>query len=135
MKKILIIMQARQTSSRLPNKIFLPLFKKPLFHFLYDRLNQLSFDLIIAAPNTTGNLNLKKYLIENKLNFFLGSEDNVFTRFLEVIKLKSPDIVVRVNSDCPFLSPENVECVVKQFIELETDYLSTTLDKSFPLGE
>ena len=134
-KKILIIMQAKQTSSRLPNKIFLPLFKKPLFHFLYDRLNQLSFDLVIAAPNTSSNIKLAKYLIDNKLNYFLGSEDNVFIRFLEIIKLKLPDIVVRVNSDCPFLSPENVESVVKQFIELKADYLSTTLDNSFPLGE
>ena len=134
-KKILIIMQARQTSSRLPNKIFLPLFEKPLFHFLYNRLNQLSFDLIIAAPKTSSNIKLAKYLIDNKLNYFLGSEENVFIRFLEVIKIRSPDIVVRVNSDCPFLSPENVESVVKQFIKLKTDYLSTTLDYSFPLGE
>ena len=134
-KKVLIIMQARQTSSRLPNKIFLPLFKKPLFHFLYDRLNQLSFDLVVAAPNTSSNINLAKYLIDNKLNYFLGSEENVFIRFLEVIKLKLPDIVVRVNSDCPFLSPENVESVVEQFIKLKSDYLSTTLDNSFPLGE
>ena len=134
-KKVLIIIQARQTSSRLPNKIFLPLFNKPLFHFLYNRLNELQFDLIVAAPNTKNNSSLAKYLINNGLNYFLGSENNVFKRFLEVIKLHSPDLIVRVNSDCPFLSPHNVESLVNQFLNLDTDYLSTTLDESFPVGE
>ena len=44
--------------------------------------------------------------------------------------------IIRINGDCPLISPKTIECIVNLFNEnLSYDYLSTTLDESFPVGE
>jgi spore coat polysaccharide biosynthesis protein SpsF (cytidylyltransferase family) len=131
----LIVIQARLSSTRLPNKILLPLFGSSIISLLFSRLSLLPYSIVVAIPDDHYHLALANHLSSHNIPYIVGSEHNVFERFLVAIKLYQPDIIVRVNSDCPYLSPSTVSALVHHFDGLDLDYLSTTLDSSFPLGE
>ena len=75
-KKINIyaFVQARQTSKRLPNKVFLKLNKFTILKNIYLRLKKSRFlnDIIYLIPDNPKNLKLKNYLKSEKYKFFVG---------------------------------------------------------------
>ena len=60
-KKIILIIQARLTSSRFPSKVLKKINNKPLIFFLNERLRKCkNVDRIVfAIPNNNKNLRLK----------------------------------------------------------------------------
>ena len=130
------MIQARETSSRLPNKIYLPFFGLPGLEFLYRRLCCLQDCLVVfAVPDSKSNVCLRMFLESRKIPYYPGPENDVFERFGVVINAIRPKYVVRVNADCPFLSPAHVDDLRRFFLSSHADYASTTLNDSFPLGE
>lgn len=130
----LIVIQARQTSSRLPNKVFLPLFNIPLLYLLYSRLSELkNFKVVFAVPSN--NLNLISYLESLSIPFVAGDEHDVHSRFVKASRFFSADNVIRVNCDCPFLSPSTIVSLYDFFVSSDCDYTSTTLNSTYALGE
>ena len=67
-KKIHVIIQARQESTRLPNKVLKIINKKTIIKTLFDRLkcSKLVDDIIFAIPKNNKNNELKKYILKNK---------------------------------------------------------------------
>jgi spore coat polysaccharide biosynthesis protein SpsF len=133
----IIIIQARQTSTRLPRKVLLPLNGVPAVVYLYQRLRIL-FDwhqIIVAIPNTFQNDELAETLRLHGIQFYRGSEESVYSRFVNISNMVDSNYVVRINADCPILSPLTVFKCIQSITMLELDYLSTTLDSSYPLGE
>jgi len=135
--RIHAFVQARQTSSRLPNKIFLKLNNFSVLENIYLRLNnsKLLNGIFFLIPSNTKNLFLRKYLKERKYLTFSGSEKNVLDRFHKAsIKFKS-DIIVRITADCPLVDYRLMDIMVKKFLNLkDIDYYSNTIERSFPDG-
>ena len=135
--KIHAFIQARQTSKRLPNKIFLKLNKISVLENIYFRLNKSKIldDIFFLIPSNSKNLVLKKFLKKKKFPFLCGSENNVLNRFYKAsIKFKS-DIIVRITADCPLIDYKLMDNMIKKFlISKNVDYLSNTLIRSFPVG-
>ena len=73
-KKINIyaFIQARQTSKRLPNKIFLKLNKHTILKNIYLRLKKSKFlnNIVYLIPKNSNNTKLKNYLKSKKYKFF-----------------------------------------------------------------
>ena len=69
--KTVIIIQARLTSSRFPNKVLQKIGNFPLIEFLIKRLKSSKEidQIVVAAPNNKKNKLIKKYI--KKLNYFL----------------------------------------------------------------
>lgn len=105
MVKTLCIVQARLTSSRLPNKVLMELGNtgKSVLNLVYERLQKAkSIDKIIyAIPDTTENDLLASYLESKNIDYFRGSEDNVLKRFYECAQQYNPEIIVRATCDNP----------------------------------
>ncbi|MGB1043395.1 MAG: cytidylyltransferase domain-containing protein, partial [Tenacibaculum sp.] len=75
-----IIIQARVGSTRLPNKIILPIERE--FTFLDLLLSKIkknfpTIPIILATSKNKENEILKKYAEKNKVGFFKGEENNV----------------------------------------------------------
>ncbi len=134
-KKIIAIIQARTTSIRFPEKIFYKLGKVSLLEFLVQRVknsNKIN-KVVVAIPNNTANLKIKK-ILKNKTDVFLGSENDVLDRFYSAANKYKADAIVRICGDCPFVDPNVIDKIVSIFKEKNYDYVSNTIDPTFPDG-
>jgi spore coat polysaccharide biosynthesis protein SpsF (cytidylyltransferase family) len=130
------IVQARQTSKRLPNKILKKIENKTIIEHIYKRLKKIKKvdKIIFAIPKNSKNFKLKNLLIKNKINHYSGSEKNVLKRYFETAKANKIDIIMRITSDCPLIDPILCSNMLSQFLKLKIDYMSNILTRSFPQG-
>ncbi len=134
--KILAIIQARSNSKRLPLKVLRSIGSKKLVEILALRLSKSKKinQTIFAIPNDNYNLKLKNFLRKKKLNFFLGSQNNVLKRYYEAALKFKGKIIVRITADCPLIDPQLVDKTIKLFQNAKVDYASNCFPRSFPDG-
>ena len=131
--KVLCIVQARLTSTRLPNKVFKQLQGKSIIELLYERLSLANTvdKIVFAIPDNQENASLYDYLKERGIETFLGSELDVFDRFLQCGKKYNPDWVVRATCDNPLMDWTIIDKLVTRAQETNADYCSLT---GYPVG-
>ncbi len=132
----LAIIQARMASRRLPGKVLAPIYGKPMILRQLERVARAkSLDQIVVATSTNSSDDeLVELLVAEGFDTHRGSQDDVLSRFLEVIDLYAPQTVVRLTADCPLTSPSVIDDLVAAFDASETDYLSNTIRPTFPDG-
>lgn len=105
MVRTLCIVQARLTSSRLPNKVLMKLGNsgKTVLEHVNERLSQSNLidHIVFAIPDTALNDPLEAFLKQQNLSYFRGSEDDVLERFYQCALKYSPEIIVRATCDNP----------------------------------
>jgi len=136
MKRIVAIVQARMSSSRLPNKVLLPLCGKEV---LWHVFNQLSYskmltDIILATSLDPSDDKLELWAIKNQKKYFRGDLNNVLKRFYDTSRSCDADIIVRITADCPLIDPKVVDSVIEKYQSGEYDYVSNTNPPTFPDG-
>ena len=138
-KKIGAIIQARTSSTRLPEKVLLNLPYGSGVNVLQQVIRRLKaskhINQIITAT-TTDDADTKIVNTAKKENvlFFRGSKDNVLERYYLAAKENDLDIIVRITSDCPCIDPEIVDEVLSTHLKKRSDYTSNTLIRTFPVG-
>ena len=132
----IIIIQARLNSSRLSSKVLLKIGKKNILDIINLRLNKIKYidKIIFAIPNNFLNKKLDKYLKSKNINTYLGSSENVLERFYKAAKKEKATNVIRLTADCPFVDKKLIEKMLMLFKEKSLDYLSNTINPSFPDG-
>jgi glutamate-1-semialdehyde 2,1-aminomutase len=135
--KTIAIIQARMGSTRLPNKVMLPLGKQiPMIEVLLSRLSRSKkIDQIILATSTDKqNQPLVEHVIELGYAVFQGSENDVLDRFYQASMLYESDAVVRITGDCPLIDSEIVDAVIKTYESSGADYVSNACPPTYPDG-
>ncbi|WP_322906520.1 glycosyltransferase family protein [Paenibacillus campi] len=118
--KIIVIIQARMGSTRLPGKVLMPLGDSCILDYVVQRCRKIQLvDHVIVATSTLEQDNpLAAWCEANKVTCYRGSEDDVLARYYECAHEYQPDYVIRVTSDCPFvdyeLANETIQLMVKQ---------------------
>lgn len=134
--RIVVIIQARMTSSRLPGKVLKEVCGKPMLALMVERLQRVPTldDIVIAT--TTNATDDPVLALANDLGVgcFRGSEENVLSRVLGAARAYTADIVVRTTGDCPLIDPEIVNQVITTFLEVKADYVSNTCVRTYPIG-
>lgn len=136
MPKIVVIIQARISSTRLHGKILMQLGDKSVLAHAVDRVRQCTkVDYVIVATTT---LPADDATVEEckkiGVKYSRGSSDNVLERYYLAAKENSADIVVRITSDCPFIDPVLLGDMLCKFNNQNIDYLSNTISRSYPRG-
>ncbi len=134
--KTVAIIQARMTSTRLPGKILADLAGKPLLYHVVVRAKQ-SRTLDLVAVATTEGLTddeTARYCEQVGIPCFRGSEDDVLDRYYQSAKHFGAGVVVRLTADCPLLDPEVIDKVVRFFYAGDYDYVSNTIEPTYPDG-
>jgi len=132
MRKLAFIIQARMGSSRLPNKIVLPFFEeKNIFDLLIEKL-QLNFstiNIILATSSKKENDILEKIALEKKISVYRGDENDVLNRFIQAAKQYDVDGIIRICSDNPFLSVNEIKRLIQYVLENpDLDYVSFSVN-------
>tara|TARA_B100000965_G_scaffold350585_2_gene324576 strand:- start:2554 stop:3300 length:747 start_codon:yes stop_codon:yes gene_type:complete len=132
--KIVGIIQARTTSSRLPNKVLLDLESKTVLEHVYFRVlnSKLINKVIVATSNHPSDNKIEKLCNSKKMNCFRGSLDDVLDRFYHCAKENNSDYVVRITADCPLIDPIIIDSIITSGLEGKYDYFG--LGGEFPDG-
>jgi spore coat polysaccharide biosynthesis protein SpsF len=136
--KVVIIVQARMTSTRLPGKILKKVLGKSLLEYQIERLRRvkLADEIVIATTINETDEPVVKLCNSVSVPYFRGSEEDVLSRYYETAKAHQADLIARVTSDCPLIDPEVIDRVIKFYIDHQTkyDYVSNCLERTYPRG-
>ena len=132
--KVVAIVQARMSSSRLPGKVLLPLSGKPVLGHVIERLkfcNSLD-NLVVATSTEREDDRIAQWCCDNRVSCFRGSLKDVLDRYYRAATHYLADVIVRITSDCPMIDPLVVDEVVEGF--LAGDFDAYSLTGEFPDG-
>ncbi len=126
--KIAIIVAGRLKSSRLKNKALLKINGKPsIFHCLKSCTNSKDVNQVILATSfLKEDRPLKKFNLNNKVKVFTGHPEDVIKRYLDACKKYKVDIVVRVTADCPHISKEIINFLLKSHLSTKAEFTYAT---------
>ncbi|WP_216360700.1 cytidylyltransferase domain-containing protein [Methanofervidicoccus sp. A16] len=135
-----IIIQARTSSTRLPMKVLLPLpynSKTTVLEQVIKRckVSKLADEVIVATTTKPEDERIVDIATKMNVGIFRGSEKDVLSRYYHTAKEFSVDVIVRITSDCPCIDPNVIDMVIKKYIDNNVDYVSNTLENTFPRGQ
>lgn len=122
--KVVAVIQARMTSTRLPGKVLLPLAGKPVLWHVIHRLRKCRNvdEIAIATTENAADDRLVSFAAEMGVAIVRGSEEDVLSRFLLAARELDADVVVRVCSDSPLIDPEVLDQLIDILIKEDADY-------------
>ncbi len=136
--KIIIVVQARMNSTRLPGKVLLPVAGKSL---LLRQVERISFatqhDGIVVATTTDVSDNIIAGMCEIEgISVFRGHPFDLLDRHYRVGKLYNADVVVKIPSDCPLIDPKIIDKVITYYKNhyREYDFVSNLHPPTYPDG-
>ena len=133
---ICVIIQAREDSTRLPNKIFKKIIdSENSLSLILKRLNKSKKidKVIIAVPNQSTKFDHLKKKFKN-IELFKGNKYNVLKRYYSAASFFSVKTIVRITSDCPLIDFRLLDKMIKNFKKYKVDYYSNCIHRSFPDG-
>lgn len=131
-----IYVQARMGSTRLPGKVMKTVLGKPLLEFLIERLKRVKKATAIVVLTTTDARDdaIVNYCKEHNIACIRGPEDDVLARYWLAAKERKPTNILRVTSDCPLIDPEIIDQLITVFESGSYDYVSNSLERTYPRG-
>lgn len=136
--KIAATIQARTGSSRLPNKVMLPILGKPMLALQVERIQRsLLIDEVIIATTTNPNDDQIEELAQRLgVRCFRGSEVKVLDRIVGALKQFNVDLQVEFYGDCPLLEPAIIDAIIGIYLKNRDsyDYVGTGMKTTFPPG-
>jgi len=132
----LAILQARMSSTRLPGKVLQEINGMPMIHWQLKRISKAKSlsEVVVATSTDISDDPLVEFLSSQKVSFVRGSLDNVKERFDLVLDKFPSQSFIRLTGDCPLVMPDLIDDLVHSFDEAEVDYLSNTIDPTYPDG-
>lgn len=135
-----IIIQARTGSTRLPGKVLLHLpyhTETTVLEQVIRRCEASKLADTVIVATTTNPSDDKIVDIAKKMNIgvFRGDEKDVLSRYYHAAREFSIDTIVRITSDCPCIDPNVIDMVIRAYLDSDVDYVSNTLDRTFPRGQ
>lgn len=130
------IVQARTTSSRLPGKVLRPLAGEPMVLRQLERISRATRldGIVVATSEDPSDDDLAILLADAGYDYVRGPLDDVLGRFIVAVDEYQPDVVVRLTADCPLISPTVIDLVVERFHSSTADYVSNTMEPTYPDG-
>ena len=120
-----LIIQARQNSSRFPEKILKPFGNFNVLGTIISRIQKCNkVDKIIIATTTNKEDDIvAKYCSDRNIMYFRGNENDVLDRYYQTALISSSKIIIRCTADCPLIDPEKIDETLLFFKENTFDYV------------
>jgi len=134
--RTVVIIQGRIGSARLRGKVLADIAGRPMIARVVDRGRRIEGidEVVVAVPDLPEDDVLAATASALDVRVVRGSADDVLGRYLVAADAANADAVVRVTGDCPLLSPKVSSAVVADYQLGGADYVSNTLERTFPRG-
>ena len=135
-EKITCIIQARTGSERLPNKVLEEIENLPMICHIINRIKKAKNvnQIILATSNTKSDKILLNIAKKYKIIGFTGDEKDVLDRFYNAARTYSANPIIRITGDCPLIDPILLYKMVEFYQKHDYDYVSNTIERTFPDG-
>ncbi|AXO13648.1 aminotransferase class III-fold pyridoxal phosphate-dependent enzyme [Thalassospira indica] len=136
-QRVIAVIQARMSSSRLPGKSMKDVGGIPMLGRLINQVRGAhSLDgFIIATSTGPEDDEIENYCNFNDLLVVRGSRDNVLSRYVLAAEVTDADVIVRLTGDCPLHSPDTIDEVVNAYLGAGVDYACNTNPYTRPDGQ
>ena len=136
MSRIVTILQARVSSSRLPGKVLMPILGQPMLARQIERVRRAAHigHLIVATSTGPDDDALAALCQSIGVECFRGALDDVLDRYHAAALPHEPDHVVRLTGDCPLADPAVIDRIIATHLENGSDFTSNTLSATYPDG-
>jgi spore coat polysaccharide biosynthesis protein SpsF len=133
---VLAILQARISSTRLPEKVLKQILGKPMLQHQIERLFAVKRidKLIVATSDDPSDNPLEELCSKLGVTCFRGSLNDVLDRYYQAAKPWNCEHVVRLTGDCPLTDPELIDEIIQFHLDNGYDYTSNTFEPTFPDG-
>jgi spore coat polysaccharide biosynthesis protein SpsF len=136
--RIVIVVQARMSSSRLPGKVMLPLLGKSLLFRMMERLQMIKHpaQFVIAIPEEERGGVIEQECVSMGIPCYCGNLNNLLDRHYQAAKLYNADVVLKIPSDCPLIDPRIIDQALDFYFDapVHYDYVSNLHPATFPDG-
>lgn len=132
-----ILVYARLSSKRLPNKVLIKINSKTILSLVIERIKIISkykIPIVVCSSNNKSDDKLINYCKRNHINFFRGSLNNVFQRTVECSHKYNFESFVRVCADRPFFDVRLMDKMIKKFKEKKHDIVTNQFPRTYPKG-
>ncbi len=136
-RKIIVSIEARMTSSRLPGKVLLDLGGRPALEQMITRIRQSKCidDIVVATTINPSDDAIVQLCEKLGCHYFRGDEHDVLLRVLRAAQKFNATHVVGLTGDCPLIDPGHIDQVVEYFFANDFDYVTNRLsDEGLPAG-
>lgn len=134
---VLAILQARVTSTRLPNKVLAPILGQPMLTRQIERLRRATTldKLVVATSDDVSDDPLAALCAAIGVPCHRGSLNDVLARFQGACTAFGPaDHIVRLTGDCPLADPAVIDAVVRHHLASGADYTANAIEPTWPDG-
>ena len=133
---LVVIVQARMGSTRLPGKVLRPIAGRPMLSYQLERLRlcQQVDKIVVATSVLPTDDAIATFCAQEKTAVVRGPELDVLARFALAAQATCADAVVRVTADCPLIEPALVDAAIEAFGIGDCDYLSNMHPPTWPYG-
>ena len=124
--RILAIVQARTSSSRLPQKVLLRFDEEPIIITQLKRISRSCMvdKIVLATSIDSSDDYLAKKVAQFNFDVFRGSLNNVLDRFYQCANTYDPQYIIRLTGDCPFTDPDLIDEIAQYIVDSDFDYVT-----------
>ena len=130
------IIQAREDSSRLPNKVLKKIVNNEnSISLIIKRLGKSKYlkKIILAVPNESKKFDYLKKKFKN-IELFKGKKYDVLNRYYSAATFFNVSTIIRITSDCPLVDYRLLDKMIEDFKKYRVNYYSNCILRSFPDG-
>jgi len=136
--RLLVVVQARMGSSRLPGKVLLPVNDEPILIALLRRVRttNVPFELCVATTTAQQDYPIVKLCADLGVRCYRGHPTDLLERHYKAALEVRAHAVAKIPSDCPLIDPAVVERVLWHYLENadHLDYVSNLHPATYPDG-
>ena len=143
MRKVILGIQARSDSERLPGKVIAPIEGKPIIEWILDSC--LGVMRYMRKDRETLNAEIYYMLLvpkgdplaaiyQKKVPTYEGSKTDVLSRYVCAANAYSADYIVRITGDCQAIPTHIIAKHIKSALIKERDYTTNTMIRTFKEG-
>lgn len=135
---IIIVIQARMGSKRLPGKSLKLLLGQPMLERLINNIQgaNLVNKIVVATSDKSVDDDIQNLCIKLNIDCYRGSETDVLSRFIDVSKIYKADLLVRLTGDNPFVEKSLIDFMLETYLKHynDYDYIHNVENSGFPYG-
>ena len=146
MPRVVAIIQARMSSTRLPGKVLLDIDGQPMLARVVSRTSRAATvdEVIVATTRDASDDPVSAFCGKLGVRHIRGSQEDVLDRYYQAASQANTDVVVRITADCPVIDPSLIDEVVNTLLgrsstgseefDFAADRLPPPFSRSFPIG-
>lgn len=139
-QRVVLIIQARMGSTRLPGKSMMNLAGAPLVGRILERVKRCARldEIVLAIPNTVEDEVLAELGEQYGVKVFPGSQNDLVERYYQAARWSNASLVVRLPADNATPEPSEIDRIIEYHLSLGqrgfSSNLSTIGDSEYPDG-